>query len=377
MKSIACLGALLILLVLVVPARVSARPELATLQNSPCSECHVNPTGGGMRNATGVEMSKALALEASTNAIQNAYPKFEAFTPMIGSHLQLGADVREGWIDQFKDKRIPASKQTWGSSFYLMQSQFYVDAQVLPVLHVVGGFDVAQNAFEAYGLVDGLPAGLYIRAGRFILPYGIRFDDHTAFTRDALGFSSTSEDTGLEIGVRPGPVSVSATLSNGLLGANGLDFDGDHYAFTGQASVRFWKFALGGGYFYNTRNKLWVQTYGPWLSFGIWRLALLGEFDLSNQEAPDAARPGKTTVQISSSSVADLEIELMQGLYFQARYTHRDPNWKVRRDWTDQALGGFLFYPMPFVSVTLQYRFNREDRPVMNDQLFAQAHFFF
>ena len=51
-------------------------------------------------------------------------------------------------------------------------------------------------------------------AGRFILPFGLRFDDHTVFTRQPLGFHAISEDSGVELGIRPGP-SRSNARENG------------------------------------------------------------------------------------------------------------------------------------------------------------------
>jgi hypothetical protein len=373
----ASLGVLIVLTLALLPTPTFARPEFSANENVSCSECHVSPTGSGMRNASGFFFSKTLSLAASSKAIEKAFPKFGDFTPILGDHLQFGADARMMWLDTFRDPDVPANQQTWGSGFYLMQSEFYADAEVLPVLHLVGGYDMAQNAFEAYGLLDNLPAGLYVRAGRFHLPFGIDFDDHTIFTRDKMGFSAVDQDTGIEVGVRPGPVEVSVALSNGALAANSLDLDGDHYAVTARADVRFWKFALGGSYFHNTRDKLYRNLYAGWATFGIWRLALQGEYDYVSEEVAAFARPGKTTMRAGSAAVAQLDITVIDGLTLQARYTHRDPDWRIVGDFTDQVMGGVLFYPLPFLSTTFQYRHNREADDVFNDQLMAQAHFWF
>jgi hypothetical protein len=372
--------ALVVLASLIVPAGVSARPEIAARQNDPCWKCHVNPMGGGMRNATGFFFGqKSLAFAPIKEALDKKYPDFGKFVPAVNEKLWFGTDVRFMFHDQNYDKNAPQEVRQAGDggTFFLMQADLYASASVLPILKIAYAYDAASNVFEAYGLIEDLPANSYIRIGRFQVPYGIRFDDHTIFTRDAMGFTSLSQDTGVEVGVRPGPFFLTAAATNGLMGQQAMDRDKDHYAITGQTGVRFWKLGVGGSYFHNTRDGLVRNVYGPWATFGVWKIALLGEVDLFNQDAAATTVPLTIDHFRGSASVAELDFEILQGIYLQGRYSHTDPDWAVRKNYMDQAMVGLTFNPMPFMHTMLQYRLNREDADINNNEIMAQAHFYF
>ncbi|MBZ0273115.1 hypothetical protein K8I61_13840 [bacterium] len=389
--SAAAVGAFVILL----PTLSPARPEFSASENSPCWKCHVNPMGGGMRNGGGFFFSrKALGFEPITDAVNKKYPDFPKFVPAIGENMFLGMDARMMWYDEADDENerqdaLDAGREPppEGSSFYLMQAAFHVNALVFPILRLAYSFDAAQNTFEAYALFDDLPAGLYLRFGRFILPYGLRFEDHTIFTRDPIGFHNVAHDTGVEVGIRPGPFFATVAATNGNQGTNAMQRDHDYYAITSQAGVRFWKIGLGGSWFHNTiddaipstSDGLTRNVYGPWATFGIGPVSLLGEFALVRQDVLDAtaANPERIDNRIGSASVAELDVEIMQGLFVDVRYTHQDPDWRVQDDYRDQTMGGFVFYPVPFFKLIAQYRFNREEAEIDNNEMMAQAHFFF
>ena len=48
----------LVLIVSVAPRPAAALPAYAASTKKPCSFCHVNPAGGGPRNATGTKFEK-------------------------------------------------------------------------------------------------------------------------------------------------------------------------------------------------------------------------------------------------------------------------------------------------------------------------------
>ncbi|MCZ7584054.1 MAG: hypothetical protein M5R36_12345 [Deltaproteobacteria bacterium] len=72
----AALVAAVFAFVLFLPTQVPARPELGARINSGCWKCHVNPTGGGMRNQKGLQSSNNLSLSASKDALAEKYPEF-------------------------------------------------------------------------------------------------------------------------------------------------------------------------------------------------------------------------------------------------------------------------------------------------------------
>ncbi|MCZ7584055.1 MAG: hypothetical protein M5R36_12350 [Deltaproteobacteria bacterium] len=283
------------------------------------------------------------------------------------------------YFNEQDDPELTPEEQPEGSTFYLMQAALHAKAQLLPIFQVVYSYDAAQNAVEAFGLIDELPGGLYLKAGRFILPYGLRFDDHTIFTRAPLGFHNISQDSGVEIGVRPGPAFLVASLTNGNMGEQAMDRDKSHYAFTTQGGVRFWKIGVGGSYFLNNREGFDRQVFGPWATFGWGPVALLAEFDVFKQEVPHETRPGELDDRIGSGSMAQADVKVIDGLYVQGRYSHMDTDWEVDETFMDQWAGGLLVYPIPYLQLQAQYRWNREPDLVEydNNQVMIQGHFFF
>lgn len=374
----------LFLILLLAPVESAARPEIAARGARPCWKCHVNPTGGGMRNETGSHTTGKLSLKASKAALQKNHPTFIDFDPAVNDSIRLGFDGRIIWHDRVDDpaearkRGLPEdAAPEEGGTFYLMQAALYLNARLLPILQFQYAYDAAQNTFEAYGMIDDLPAGLYFRAGRFLLPYGLRFEDHTIFTRASLGFHNIAYDTGVEVGIRPGPFFLIAAFTNGNAGAQEQDKDEDHYALTTQTGVRFWKLGLGGSYHTNTREGLVRHVFGPWLSFGLWRFVLLAEADLFNQQTTDGGDPEKFDHIIGSASVVQVEFKVISGLYLQTLYTHMDTDWEVDESYRDQVAGGILLYPFPHFKLTAQYRYNREPEEINNNRAVVQIHSFF
>ena len=362
----------------------AAKPEFAARESKPCWHCHVNPSGGSVRNPTGFFYAQQTALKATTNYLDENFKDFGEFTPLVGDHLQLGADLRAMWHDINEDEDVIGDETTNSSTFYLMEAAFYADAHLLPVLHLVGGYDAAQEIIEAYGMIDELPAGLYFKAGRFLPPFGIRLDDHTAYTRsrNTMGFDPTALDSGVEAGVRPGPFYLMASLTNGNPGEQAQDRDGDYYAVAAQTGVHFWKVNFGGSFYHNTRDRARRYVYGPFMMAGLWKFAYIGEMDIFDQEQTIEDDQGVIVVDkdefISGWAVNhQLDVEIIQGIYLQARYSHFDPNWDYKDDHVYQVMGGVNFFPLPYLETYIQYRYNWEYDDPFNDEIMVQAHLWF
>ena len=74
---------------LAAPAR--AEPYLALLEGYKCNVCHVNPTGGGLRNDFGTTYAKVLLPEQTVDAA------FDKWTGKIGDIVRVGGDLRADW----------------------------------------------------------------------------------------------------------------------------------------------------------------------------------------------------------------------------------------------------------------------------------------
>lgn len=82
---------MLLIAALLRTAPAEAEPYLAVMTGYKCNVCHVNPTGGGLRNEFGVTYAKVL-LPAET--VDNA---LDSWTGKITDRLQVGGDLRTDW----------------------------------------------------------------------------------------------------------------------------------------------------------------------------------------------------------------------------------------------------------------------------------------
>lgn len=209
------------LLVLVAPA--GALPRFAARTGAPCSLCHVNPAGGGMRTDYGREIYTQFKLPILLPDAHGAWP-FGAVAPRISDSLAIGADLRTIYIHTFPDRPngdgVAVPEQ---STFFQMQADLYVTAHLgkYVTAYVEKGMT---GGFEAW-LMATVPQwlGLSLRVGRYMPTFGLRFANHTAITREKIGFGPLDKDIGVELALRPGPVSIRFGVFNGELGSELFD----------------------------------------------------------------------------------------------------------------------------------------------------------
>lgn len=198
-----CLGLAAALLIL--PAR--AEPYLALNMGLKCVACHVNPTGGGLRNAVGA---------AFTRTALPAYMLPESMPDWSGSivdGLRFGADLRAS----ASRTRVP--RQTRLSQRELDQLRVYFDLQLIPE-HLGVHLDEQLRPGkplrqEAYVRLTSADQRWYAKAGQFYLPFGWRLQDNTAFVRSLSGINMASPDKGFELGMETDEWSVQLASSRG------------------------------------------------------------------------------------------------------------------------------------------------------------------
>jgi hypothetical protein len=192
-----------------------AEPYLAVMAGLKCSACHVNPTGGGMRNTFGNIWGQT-QLPATTPKASGA-----PWTGDLGRYVGIGANLRGGatWID------FPGTKAT--SSFDLTSLRAYVDLRVIPErlsLYIDERLapGSANNA-ETYLKLWSTGHRFYVKAGQMYLPFGIRLQDDSAFTRENTGISFNTPDRGVEFGFEGAKWTAQLAVSNGTAGAPEVD----------------------------------------------------------------------------------------------------------------------------------------------------------
>lgn len=219
---------LALLSMLILGARLSqpasAEPYLAVQQGYKCSACHVNPTGGGLRNDFGAVFSQNVL---PATALPAGVPAWDG---RIGDFVRLGGDLREVW----SRSEIPHgdTQEDWE----LQQLRVYgaVDVIADRLTLVLDEALAPGNAQvrEAYVKWSSPEHGWYAKGGRFYLPFGWRLQDNSAFVRQVSGINMTTEDEGIEFGLETSNWSVQLDLTNGAANAG----TGSGHQFTGQAA---------------------------------------------------------------------------------------------------------------------------------------------
>src|SRR5206468_5341639 len=101
----------------------------------------------------------------------------------------------------------------------------YGEVRLIPdylILYVDQRFQPQTNNREAFGLLQNvLPWGGFVKAGQMFLPYGLQLQDDGAFIRGGTngsitsGFSFNQEQSGIEVGFQPGPVTAMIAVTDG------------------------------------------------------------------------------------------------------------------------------------------------------------------
>jgi len=339
-------------------------PKFASRLNLSCKSCHVNPTGGGLRNAFGTSYGQE---ELPIPTWQEDFT-LEEFSTQLSDIISVGANFRTLYFYQ------QTSPTTSRNSFFQMQSDLYLSARLAKktTFYLNRGNG---TRFEAFGMAGILPLDGYVKAGWFVPNFGIRADDHNIFTRDKTMFAfGGGHDAGLEVGFSPGMFDFTVGIMNGATG------DRDDNAMKsllarGEARFSFSGINLrGGGSYYNNANPSGVRTYlgvHGIASLG-GNLTILGEF-IQRRDFSNATRI-KT---YSNIFYVEANYLLMQGVDAKVGFEFFDPDTKYTTGTESRFVVGLEFYPISGVELRPLYVLRKEQpTDVSNDQFIVMMHLY-
>jgi len=185
---------------LLCPSRANAYPQFQfSTENSRCSLCHFSPVGGGLVNAWGKEEAADTISRGGNGAFLQGL-----WTPP--SWLSLGGD--------FRGVALAHDTPSQGVDLLLfpMQADLYTRVAAGPI-SIVASAGLRRPARakkpptrsyfasrEHYVQYRPKASGLYLRAGKFYAPYGLRGADHTSYVRRDLGFYADEQTYGVSGG---------------------------------------------------------------------------------------------------------------------------------------------------------------------------------
>jgi hypothetical protein len=358
-STISRVGPWLLLLVAVSPAPALAEPYLAVQNGLQCSACHVNPTGGGMRNSFGTLWGQT-SLPARTLPSQGT-----PWTGEFGQHVAVGADLRAtaSWIDQ------PAAQSA--TSFDLNSLRAYLDLRVIP-----GRLDLyvdqrlapgASSNAEAWLRLNSLDRRFYLKAGQMYLPFGIRLQDDGAFIRERTGISFNTPDRGVEFGFNGMRWSTQLAMSNGTAGAPEVD-RGKQWSLRSEYAYTRWR--VGASFNFNDFDAGSRRMQGIFAGLRTGPVAWLAELD-----AITDATDGPDTRQWAA--LVEANWMLRKGHNLKLTAERHDPDRDAAVDRHSRLSVQWEYTPLPFLQVRAGVRQYDDDAqiPFQNQRLaFLQLH---
>ncbi len=307
-------------LVLCAAPFASAEPMFLARQYTRCTACHYSPAGGGMLTPYGRllshrELSTTGAGAASATAADDD-PRgeqaflFGALGDALGP-LHLGLELRPahlriGFPGGHEDMNFLMNMDLIGAVQENGWTAYATAGREPPNAAVRDGGLQADAAFVSYEHWAGYQrdGGVGIRAGRFMPAFGVRFSDHTAYTRTALGFDRNDQVYGVEVSGTIGPSLLQVTASPGRAEAILHDRARRAFSMAGRWQVDVSpRMAIVGSAIYRHPSELDPRSGAVGGAFGFAptpRISVWTEVDASLQPA---ARGGHSWVAVNETAV--------------------------------------------------------------------------
>jgi hypothetical protein len=194
-RTVLLVGALLV----VAGGHAFAYPQFQLSKDQTCASCHISPAGGGLLDENGLTVSETMS-QFGTN------PNFFYGKVKTPGWLELGGDFRGAWgYLQTPQKYLagfPMQADVYASAVY-QAYRLYVELGYAPSTYEGG---VAQfnppwsrEHWAQWQSDPGTNEGLFVRVGRFMPVFGIRFAEHPAYTRRYGGTPLYGETYGVAV----------------------------------------------------------------------------------------------------------------------------------------------------------------------------------
>jgi hypothetical protein len=291
---------------------VAAEPYLAFKTNNDCSACHVNPTGGGARNAYGSYYgSQVLPAEPDNQNVLDG--------GQITENIRLGSDFRFNlsYLDQEAADESKGFNTEYGQIYVALKpkgSRFtaYFDQQIVP------GSSLTREAF----LMARFNQRHYLKAGKFIVPYGIKLQDDDAFIRQATQINFDTSDSGVEWGMNHNKLFWQFAVTNGSSGQNN---DDQQFQYVGRGEYIGNNWRVGSTYLFNDAEAGERQMFNIFGGFNFAGYIFLFEMDRIEDDSISNV-PGENLEQLVGLFEVNKEVTSGVNLKFTAEYLDPDSN---------------------------------------------------
>ncbi len=325
-----------------------ALPRFAMMTGMECANCHFNPTGGELRNT----FEAPSFVDDHLRLFKNHGKGFH-FSPQLTRDILIGGDVRFQYL---------YDGQTKNTTFQSMEGALYSSLHVYTSTRLYIKYDFVNTAYEAYGMYDFNEGNSWVKVGAFAPSYGIRLDDHTAYTRGGnFGYLQGIPQLGLIFGplYRSVGVEVGSQLSNFLVTLDATNGDGysninfnSKKAFIGRVEYLtkgFVNLMLGSSAYLSSGTMMYGFHGGIGADD---RFTLLAEYDWA-RSLPGTLLPPNVT---SNAGMAQLTYEIGNGLFAMGRFDYFKTF--AGGPYYARYILGVNIYPVPHLDFMPQIRFN-------------------
>lgn len=197
------------------PRVAGAEPYLAVESGLKCGNCHVNPSGGGKRNAFGTLYARS---QISARAVELGEGRAPWSGDVVSRWFAVGGDFR----GDYSSVDVPGSDEQ--SETDVSRTTVYAEFRALPnLLSLYFDQKVAPDGSdnrEAYLLLRPRHGKFAVKAGQMFVPFGLRLQDDNAFVRQATGVNFLTPGDGIELGAELAKWSAQLAVIEGPSGAD-------------------------------------------------------------------------------------------------------------------------------------------------------------
>jgi len=354
-------------------------PRFSAYTGDKCVDCHINPTGGSMRNQYGLNYAKQ---NLQISALEK-YSKTVKFNPEINKTISIGGDLRVANVNN----EIPNKSNL--SAFLTMQGDLYLNAKINDFVNVFISPGIYLPTLETkpdvYGMISNLPLNLYFKAGRFIPNYGINIAEHRAYQRIDFLNTPYAQNSGFELGMTPGILTFNIGLFNGI---NTDFFDNDRkkmFVVNADIMVSGKENKINvdiGTSFYNNPFDYREPSTGAMLNAvthafsGFTKIGIMNTVAiLCEADFKENSIAGNMTRGIYG--FGELDIKIVKGLEIRGQYEYRDPNRDTGDDRSSRYSMGVAVFPLIGLEFEAMYRLLYQDTLPNTQEYQGILHFYF
>ena len=381
-----------------------ALPRMSLTAGTPCSACHVNLQGGGMRTEigwgsmawVGAFTYDKLGLDSLNDAQSNAF--FDGKVALgIDARAQMARFGRPGLVIQDDGSVLTTTPER---RVIPMQIQPYLSVYAHDTLKLYGTFAVdpatfqgrlceptyaGQSCFELQAIYQPSPLAPALRLGQLQPSIGVRHDDHTIMIRGDASAPRTPviapnyAELGAELTYHP--VYWLQTEFGAFLPRNLSEVIADERTVKGSdvaglARLTFmprWDFEGGGALLTWVGASLYAAGLFHMENYFI-GLGLLGKGSLQLEASRSDRGPLANHKTFNLMSM--LSIPLKDWLVLEGRLERATTRRQGQDFLTQAAVATLQFFPIPYLELRPEYRYIRTDEYAMG-QYTLQLHLFY